>query len=59
MPEGVPHLPVWLCSVVLGHWGYLLEVRQIDDRRSEYVCRACGWQGVKERPPKRIRWHWF
>jgi len=51
-------IPRWLCSFT-EHWGFLREERRIDEQRSEYVCRACGWHGVRKRPSNKIRWHWF
>jgi hypothetical protein len=55
----IPRWPRWYCSKVLEHWGYLREIRKIDDTSSEYVCRACGWQGVRTRPNNKTRWYWF
>jgi hypothetical protein len=46
-PLKIPHLPRWYCSRLLDHYGYLREVRKIDEHHSEYVCRACGWTGVR------------
>jgi hypothetical protein len=51
-----PHWPRWYCSLI-GHWGYLREVRAVDEESAEYVCQACGWQGVTKRPSAKIRWH--
>jgi hypothetical protein len=55
----IPHWPRWYCSRILQHWGYLREVRKIDDTTSEYVCRACGWQGQRRRPSKKLRLYGF
>jgi len=55
----IPHWPRWYCARLLQHDGYLREIRKVDETSSEYVCRACGWQGVKKRPSKKLRWYWF
>jgi hypothetical protein len=47
---------VWLCRII-GHEGYLRELSRIDESRSEYVCRRCGWQGARNRPSDKIRAH--
>jgi len=51
----VPRWPRWYCTYVLDHSGYLREVRKIDETSSEYVCRVCGWQGVRKRPAESVR----
>jgi hypothetical protein len=51
----IPRWPRLYCSRVLGHEGYLREIRRIDDEHAAYECRACGWRGVRMRPPNRIR----
>jgi DNA-directed RNA polymerase subunit RPC12/RpoP len=53
--DGIPRWPRWYCSFFHGHWGYLREVDHVDEKRSEYICEACGWRGMKERPPKKVR----
>ena len=58
-PFAIARLPVWFCGGLGSHWGYLKEVRKVDDARSEYVCRRCGWQGAKKRPSNKLRLHWF
>jgi hypothetical protein len=55
----IPRLPRWYCSKVINHWGYLREVRSVDEDQAEYVCQACGWRGVRKRPSKKLKWHWF
>jgi len=51
-----PRWPRWYCAYILDHSGYLRELRKLDETSSEYVCRACGWQGVRARPSKNPRW---
>jgi hypothetical protein len=58
MTERLPRNPQWFCGLT-GHWGFLREIRKLDDERSEYECRSCGWRGVKKRPSNRLRWYWF
>jgi len=58
MKVEAPHWPRWYCSLI-GHWGYLREVRRVDDENSEYACRSRGWSGVKKRVENRVRAYWF
>jgi hypothetical protein len=53
-----PHWPRWYSSVI-GHWGYLREVRQVDREKSEDECRSCGWTGQNTRVEDRGRAHWL
>jgi hypothetical protein len=39
--------------------GYLKELQRVNDEQSEYVCRACGWQGVRKRPSNKFKWVGF